>query len=84
MYCVNCGVNLADTEKKCPLCETEVYHPVIKQGEVQKLYPSGRMPEKKSGLKLAAGAGIVVFVLAIIICFFDWCSWEGVWVKQRL
>lgn len=26
-YCVNCGVKLADSEKACPLCETEVHNP---------------------------------------------------------
>ncbi len=27
MYCVKCGVELADSEKKCPLCHTPVYFP---------------------------------------------------------
>lgn len=27
MYCVKCGVELADSEKKCPLCATPVYYP---------------------------------------------------------
>lgn len=26
-YCVNCGVRLADSEKVCPLCDTEVHNP---------------------------------------------------------
>ncbi len=26
-YCVNCGVKLSDSEKKCPLCGTEVINP---------------------------------------------------------
>ncbi len=26
-YCVNCGVELADSEKHCPLCQTEVVNP---------------------------------------------------------
>lgn len=29
-YCVKCGVKLEDSEKKCPLCQTVVYHPDIK------------------------------------------------------
>ncbi len=86
MYCVNCGVKLADTEKKCPLCETEVYHPTIKQGEARKLYPEGKMPEKKSGFNVIAVAGVIIFVLAMIICFFadiqrnaklDWFGFVG-------
>lgn len=27
MYCIKCGVKLADSEKKCPLCNTIVCHP---------------------------------------------------------
>ena len=27
MYCVKCGVELADGERKCPLCHTPVYFP---------------------------------------------------------
>lgn len=27
MYCVKCGVELSDGEKKCPLCKTPVYFP---------------------------------------------------------
>lgn len=27
MYCIKCGVELADSEKKCPLCNTPVYFP---------------------------------------------------------
>ncbi len=26
-YCVNCGVELAESEKRCPLCDTEVLNP---------------------------------------------------------
>lgn len=26
-YCVNCGVELADSERRCPLCQTEVVNP---------------------------------------------------------
>ena len=39
MYCIKCGVELADSEKKCPLCGTVVYHPDIKQGEAKTPYP---------------------------------------------
>ena len=31
MYCIKCGVELADTEKQCPLCGTLVYHPELEQ-----------------------------------------------------
>jgi len=40
MYCVNCGVKLADSEKKCPLCNTAVYHPDIKREDAPPPYPT--------------------------------------------
>lgn len=40
MYCVNCGVELADTENKCPLCGTSVYHPEISRDKVPPTYPA--------------------------------------------
>ena len=27
MYCVKCGVELADSQRVCPLCGTRVFHP---------------------------------------------------------
>lgn len=47
MYCVNCGVKLADTEKQCPLCETVVYHPEISQKKAVPLYPENRFPAQR-------------------------------------
>ena len=39
MYCVNCGVKLADTEKVCPLCGVAAFHPDILRPEGERLYP---------------------------------------------
>ena len=39
MYCVKCGVGLADSETKCPLCGTRVCHPDFPAGEGTPLYP---------------------------------------------
>jgi len=45
MYCVNCGVKLSDTEKRCPLCQTAVYHPELPRKEAEPLYPEVLGPE---------------------------------------
>ena len=45
MYCIQCGVKLADTEKKCPLCGLTVYHPELKQPEASPLFPENKYPE---------------------------------------
>jgi len=69
MYCVKCGVKLADTEKICPLCKTKVYHPDILQGEGNPLYPENVYPEEKgSGYWLQALLSIA-FVLPMVIVF---------------
>lgn len=44
MYCINCGVKLADSEKKCPLCGTTVFHPELTRPEGERLYPEDRYP----------------------------------------
>lgn len=44
MYCVNCGVKLADTEKKCPLCGVEACHPQFPREQVPPMYPENRHP----------------------------------------
>ena len=71
MYCVKCGVQLADTEKKCPLCDTVVYHPEITQAEAQELYPAEKMPKKQSGRAFVCGAVIILFMIPLIVTFFS-------------
>lgn len=70
MYCVNCGVKLADTEKTCPLCNTAVYHPVVKQADTRPLYPPNRMPNSITRSKALNGAVIILFMIPLAVCFF--------------
>ncbi len=46
MYCIHCGVKLADTETSCPLCGTVVYHPALEQKAVDPFFPTDRHPPK--------------------------------------
>ncbi len=39
MYCMNCGVRLGDSEKRCPLCGLRVYHPDLETPRGEPLYP---------------------------------------------
>ena len=47
MYCIKCGVKLADSEKSCPLCQTPVFHPQFAQQEAESLYPADRNSPRK-------------------------------------
>jgi len=72
MYCVKCGVKLADTEKKCPLCNTVVFHPDFEQTSERPLYPNN-MPKGRSKYKALNVAVIILFLIPILVCFFaDW------------
>lgn len=69
MYCINCGVKLADTEAKCPLCGTAVYHPDLPERHAQPLYPKHSMP-RGGGSKVFCGALIIIFLIPLIVCLF--------------
>ena len=69
MYCIKCGVQLADTEKKCPLCNTVVCHPDFENKSERTLYPSDTLPKRTSGSKALNGAGIILFLIPLFVCF---------------
>lgn len=73
MYCVKCGVELADSEKTCPLCGTMVFHPELTQPEGMPLFPT-------EGIHTGAASRIgwmfvlsMVFVLAVAVSL--WTDW---------
>lgn len=66
-----------DTEKKCPLCNTVVYHPDFVQTAKRPLYPNNRMPESNSGSKALNGAVIILFFIPLLVCFFADLSLDG-------
>lgn len=77
MYCVCCGVRLADMQTKCPLCETVVYHPDIKREKQMPMYPANRMPERKSGAKALNGAIIILFLIPLVLSLFADVQLDG-------
>lgn len=77
MYCINCGVELADTEKVCPLCNTAVMHSVLKQPNVRPLYPKGSKTKLQKNSKTFHGILVMLFLLPMIICFFSDLQADG-------
>lgn len=64
MYCVKCGVELANSERVCPLCGTRVYHPNLPQPRGERLYP----PFEETGEQFnARGVLFVVTALCVIV-----------------
>ncbi len=77
MYCIKCGVKLAESETKCPLCNTVVYHPDFVQTNTQKLYPDNKTPKSVSGSKALCGVIIILFLIPLVISFFSDLQGDG-------
>lgn len=67
MYCVNCGVKLADTEKQCPLCGVTAFHPEITRSEADPLYPQERYPVPQVSSRAALIILTTAFLLPLLI-----------------
>lgn len=75
MYCIKCGVELKDSEEKCPLCGTVVFHPDIAQPHGEKPYPpyqaqSGSVANRSGVLFITSVLFLAPFVLALL------CDWK--------
>ena len=75
MYCIKCGVELADSEKKCPLCGTVVFNPELSRpdGEPQDPRMPAAQPEKvnHSGIMFVV---TMLFLLPIVTTLL--CDWQ--------
>lgn len=73
-YCVNCGVELAEGEKYCPLCDTEVINPSSPWREsASRPYPVRleKISKKIDRKFFAALAGIILTIPIIITVLCD-------------
>lgn len=71
MYCIKCGVKLADTEKQCPLCATRVFHPDLTQKDAKPLYPQDRLPPvqtRSKGPLVVVSALFLLPLLIVLLC----------------
>ena len=71
MYCIKCGVRLADGEKQCPLCKTRVYHPDLDLSEKELIYPAEKYPEREKDNKFWPIILTVAFLISfsiVILC----------------
>lgn len=83
MYCIKCGVELADSEKICPLCHTKVYHPDITQPEGDSMFSKGKypIPEKNAFLpQITTTAIMILGILTTLLCdlqYMGGITWSG-------
>ena len=67
MYCIQCGVKLAETETHCPLCGTAVHPPDLSRTAAAPLYPPNRFPSTRSKVWSALVAVTAAFLLPLLI-----------------
>lgn len=84
MYCVKCGVKLADSEKKCPLCGTVVFHPDFEMPDGEHLYPADRYPapqqmNRRSVLTVVTTLFLIPFLITVLVDaqFNRAITWSG-------
>ena len=81
MYCIKCGVELTDGQKKCPLCNTEVYHPdfISKEGL---LFPKSDTPPteyNRIGILFVISVLYLIAISILVVCditVFNTMSWS--------
>lgn len=67
MYCIHCGVKLADPVTHCPLCLTAVPHLPEEMPVADPLFPSHRSPAAEPSPKTASAIATALFLLPAII-----------------
>ncbi len=83
MYCMKCGVRLADTEERCPLCGLRVYHPELTVEPGAPLYPKNKYPQVAPRSLLGQFVLTVLFLIPLNIVLLvdtqlhDSVTWSG-------
>lgn len=68
MYCINCGIELSDGQKICPICQTRVYHPDLKKTDALPTYPRKAFKSEEINIR---GLLFVVSLLHLIPIIFS-------------
>jgi hypothetical protein len=80
-YCVNCGVELAQSEKRCPLCQVEAVNPKAPWVEpAERPYPRhmDTLMEKIDRRYFATLAGLLLTIPCVITLLLDLVSGGGI------
>lgn len=83
MYCVNCGVRLAKSARRCPVCQMPVVVPAGMEVTGTPLYPRKSFPtQEKSGKALPVLMSLLCAMTALVVLLCDgangvlsWCGY---------
>lgn len=72
MYCIKCGVELAESEKKCPLCGTVVFNPELPRPDGAPPYPVYNPDTidnvKRSGIMFVITMLCLLPIVLVLLC----------------
>lgn len=80
MFCVKCGVELADSEERCPLCGTKVYNPEVERVVTSPPYPEFTAKDSrmsKKGFMLIITIVFSALITQLFICELSIPSAKG-------
>ncbi|MBE6673896.1 MAG: zinc ribbon domain-containing protein [Ruminococcaceae bacterium] len=84
MFCINCGIELSDGQKICPICQTRVYHPDLKKSEALPTYPRKAFKSEEINIRgllfVITLLHLIPIIFAIILDYnlnnaFDWTGY---------
>ncbi len=67
MYCINCGIELSEGQKICPICQTRVFHPDFKSSDALPTYPRKAFKSEEINIR---GLLFVITLLHLIPIIF--------------
>lgn len=70
-YCVNCGVELDKSLKKCPLCGTKVYHPDLNMDDMQ---GEQTFPKRRGEVEKVSKKDGIIFVSVLLLTIVVTCQ----------
>ena len=71
MYCIKCGVELGDGEKRCPLCRTQVCHPDFVTDAPPLYPPHDPVVKRMNRHTILFLLAIIAFLTAVQLLVFD-------------
>ena len=67
MYCINCGVKLADSQRTCPLCQTEPIRYLEQRKWESGSYPQNRQPDVRPKSGAVNGCILTFFLICAVV-----------------
>lgn len=67
MYCMNCGVRLAESETRCPLCGTAAYHPDLPRRPAVPAYPHTAAPRLRPSRRFLPTLATILLLLGAAV-----------------